>query len=70
MKVNPSDKWTKCLNKKLKVFPDAEIYARLLAALYTGKNEKPASNIKTAQSVLSPSIFSKILFIIIFLLLL
>ena len=42
----------------------------LLAALYTGKNEKPASNIKTAHSVLSPCIFSKILFIIIFLLLL
>ena len=45
------------------MFPDAETYARLLAALYTGKNEKPASNIKTAHRVLSPCIFSKILFI-------
>ena len=34
--------------------------------IITGKKEKPASKIRTAHKVLSPCIFSKILFIIIF----
>ena len=57
MKVNPRDKWIKCLNKKLKVFPDAETYARLLAALYTGKKENIARRATIAQIIRSPLIF-------------
>ena len=58
----------KCFMKKEKVLPIPPTYAKLLAALYTGRNEKIANNVTIAQINRSPfmllnSVCNLILFI-------
>ena len=49
----------KCLTKYEKVFPEPPVYAKLLAAEYTGKKEKIANNVAIAHIKRSPFIFLK-----------
>jgi len=59
MILKPKNKCIKCFTKYENVLPDPPVYAKLLAAEYTGKNENTANNVDIAQINRSPFMFLK-----------